>query len=176
MRDAARVGAGVPDGGRFAPSRRPAAPVALDDPSPDPSPDPLPASVRAAIDSIDPEQLAWMNSRDRAFLTDTADPASALGRCFFASRAVHEHLTRTGLPAGELVEVLLDDDSDHYANAFATDADTYIVDYTFRQFDPNADWPSVARFDDWLAQLGNAAARRGVAVQTFDFGPPEDFD
>lgn len=138
-----RVPAGVPTGGRFTHATRAEAPLVF-------------------VPEI-PEDLglpAWTAP------SDTADPEGAFSRCKEVSAEYTEHLRAHGIDA-EWVQVvgprgdfpaaqepwrgLRQDFWQHYLTRAPGPDGDYYVDFTARQFDPEADHPQIVRADaaDW---------------------------
>lgn len=98
--------------------------------------------------------------RDFAKISDLKDPKIASNNCFAASSAIQEYLSYEGI-SSESIEMIMDDGSVHWANRI----DGTVIDFSFRQFDSDCDFPVVEEFEEWQKKLNRAADKKyGIKV------------
>lgn len=90
--------------------------------------------------------------RDFAKISDLKDPKIASNNCFAASSAIQEYLSFKGI-SSESIEIVMDDGSVHWANK----VDGTVIDFSFRQFDSDCDFPVVEEYEEWKEELNRAA-------------------
>lgn len=91
-------------------------------------------------------------------LKEMQEGKKAYNHCDTASGEIKKYLRRhpsfSHLNPG-LIEAVYADDNTHWALTLDIGEEQYILDYTARQFDHNADFPVVARKDKWLQQVSD---------------------
>lgn len=107
--------------------------------------------IREVADSLidDPELEITNHSSfsDKEYITieDLQDPDLAGNNCFAVTSIVEEVLHQDGID-NESIEIVMDDGTVHWANRIGNN----VLDFSYRQFDENCDFPVIAKYDTWM--------------------------
>ena len=149
---------GTPGGGQFSPDPHSAGTVTLGTTQTPPSRvAELVLHLNASVMDTEIENLSYVGG-DTVKIGDLSDPYFADNNCYTATEAVNVVAAAQGWTEGEdlgVAEVVLDaTGNSHCATCVTADGQDWVVDYTLRQYERGADFPTVCTRAEWGHRLG----------------------
>lgn len=100
--------------------------------------------------------------KDYVNLTELSDEVVAGNNCYAATSIISEYLYRQNIE-NDTIEVIMDDDTVHYANKVGD----FVIDFSFRQFDKEAAFPLVQKYDEWLKNVDESVNNKfGLRIKS----------